>query len=333
MSLRNKYHWKKILPIVAGLLLLLFPFVIRNAYYQRIVTISAIYILLASSLNLLIGYLGLFSLGHAAFYCIGAYTSALLATRLHVPFIFCMFAGGIAAGLVGALIGSITLRLSDIFLAFATLGLSEVIRILILNQVKFTGGPMGVVGIPAPKFFGKPFTSTMYYYLAIFLVILVLFVINRLVNSNTGRALMSIREDEPAAKSLGVNTYYYKLLTMIISCFIAGIAGSFYAHFVRFISADTFNFNESINMVAMVAIGGMGTVVGPVVGAIVLTIMPEIFRFLASYRQLLYGAALVCAIVFAPKGIVGIPFCSLLNKWILNPLSIRKGKKKGVVHD
>jgi branched-chain amino acid transport system permease protein len=316
---------KTIVLLCAGIVLLAFPLVIQNAYYQRIATISAIYVILASSLNLLIGYLGLFSLGHAAFYCLGAYTSALLSTRLGIPFIVCLIAGGAVAGLVGAVIGAITLRLSDIFLAFATLGLSEVLRILILNLVNFTGGPMGIAGIPAPSLGGQPFDSRMYYYLAVFLVLLFLFITRQLVHSNTGRTLMSIREDEAAAKSLGINTFKYKMFTMIISCFIAGVAGSFYAHFVQFISADTFNVNESINMIAMVAIGGMGTVMGPLIGAVLLTIIPEVFRFLSEYRQFLYGIALVCAIVFAPKGIIGIPFKKLPLDKIIASLSRRKG--------
>jgi len=286
----------------------LFPQVVKNAYYQRIMINMGIYIILASSLNLLIGYLGLFSLGHAAFYCVGAYTSALLATRLGLPFPVCLLAAGVVSGALGALIGIATLRLSDIFLAFATLGLSEVVRILIQNMVSFTGGPMGVSKIPAPTFFGRPFTSAMYYYLVFGIIVVVLYIVNKLVHSNTGRTLMSVREDEGAARSLGINVFRYKLITMVISCFIAGVAGSIYAHFLQYISASMFTITESVNMIAMVTIGGMGTVAGPIVGAVLLTLLPEMFRFLSEYRQLMYGATLIIAIVFAPKGLVGLPW-------------------------
>lgn len=309
-----KLDSKQIALIVVMLLALLFPVVIRNAYYQRILIMAMIYIMLASSLNLLIGYLGLFSMGHAAFYCIGAYASGLLSTRLGVPFPVCMLAAGMLAAFAGFLIGFATLRLSDIFFTFATLGLSEVVRIIILNSIELTGGPLGIQGVPAPMLFGKPFAMPMYYYLGLILVVLALICIYNFIHSNTGRSLMSIREDEQAARSLGINTFKYKITTMIIACFIAGIAGSFYAHFTRFVNADAFNINESINMVSMVVIGGMGTCVGPVIGAITLVILPELFRFLSEYRQMIYSLALICTIVFAPKGICGIKFTKLFKR-------------------
>lgn len=286
----------------------LFPVISSNDYFKRVMTVSFIYILLASSLNLLTGYLGLFSLGHAAFYCIGAYTAGLLVTRLGVPFWVCLVCSGVMAAFIGFLVGLATLRLSDIFLAFTTLGLSEVIRITILNAARFTGGAMGITGIPAPSIFGKSFNMTMYYYTALILVVFFIIILYHFVHSNSGRTLMSIREDEQAAKSLGIDTFRYKLITMVVSCFIAGVAGCFYAFFSRFVSADAFNINESINIISMVVIGGMGTCIGPVLGAVALVIIPEVFRFLSEYRQMIYGLALICAIVFAPKGIAGIRF-------------------------
>jgi branched-chain amino acid transport system permease protein len=221
---------------------------------------------------------------------------------------------GIVAGILGGLIGIATLRLDSIFLAFATLGLSEVIRILIQNWIGLTGGPMGIANIPVPLWFGKPLTIAMYYYFVLIVAVLIVLFVRNIANSNTGRTLMSIREDENAARSMGIDVFRYKLLTMVFSCFIAGIAGSIFAHFLQFISATMFTINESINMIAMVAVGGMGTVLGPVYGALLLTIIPEIFRFLAEYRQMMYGGVLVVTIIFAPKGIVGF-----LNNLLTNP--------------
>jgi branched-chain amino acid transport system permease protein len=285
----------------------LFPLVVRNGYFLRIATLCLIYIMLAGSLNLIMGYLGEFSLGHAAFYCIGAYTSALLSTRLGLPFWPCLVVAGAMACLFGFLIGFATLRLSGIFFAFGTLGLGEVIRIMIQN-LQFTGGPMGVTGIPKPSLFGLRFNQMAFYYLGLLLASFFTLIIHQMVHSNTGRAIMSIREDDIAARNLGINVLKYKLITMGVSCFIAGVAGSFFAHFSMFINSGIFDVDETVVMITMVVIGGMGTVVGPVLGAIALTILPEVFRSLADYRELIYGGALILAVLFAPGGLAGIRF-------------------------
>lgn len=284
--------------------LLLFPFLVNN-YALQVAVYCGIYVLLAVSLNLLIGYTGIFSMGHVAFYCLGAYTSALLATKLNMPFLVCFLAGGVVAGIAGALIGVATLRLNDLFLTFTTMGLGEVIRIIIQNA-SFTNGALGVTGIPMPRMFGHTMSRTGFYYMVLAIVVLTVFVVYRLVHSNTGRTLMTIRDDASAASSLGIPVFSYKMRVMIISCFIAGLAGSLYATFVQYINASNFSINVSINIIAMVAIGGMGTVSGPILGATLLQVLPEAIRFLQDYRQLMFGAALVISIMFAPKGLVGM---------------------------
>ncbi|MDO4476021.1 MAG: branched-chain amino acid ABC transporter permease [Lachnospiraceae bacterium] len=289
--------------------LLIAPFVM-DGYMMQIAVYCGIYVMLAASLNLLIGYTGIFSMGHVAFYCLGAYTSSLLATKMKWSFIWCFLAAGIVAGIAGALVGIATLRLNDLFLTFATMGLSEVVRIVIQNA-KFTNGALGVTGIPQPAFFGISIGRTGCYYLTLAMVLLSVFVIYRLVHSNTGRTLMTIRDDAGVAASLGINVFAYKMKAMIISCFIAGLAGSIYASFVQYINASNFSLNVSINIVAMVAIGGMGTISGPIIGAVLLQILPEAIRFLDNYRQLLFGAALVISVMFAPKGLVGLPWSKL----------------------
>lgn len=284
--------------------LLAFPFMVNN-YALQVAVYCGIYVLLAVSLNMLIGYTGIFSMGHVAFYCLGAYTSALLATKLNMPFVVCFLAGGMVAGIAGALIGIATLRLNDLFLTFTTMGLGEVIRIIIQNAA-FTNGALGVTGIPMPQVFGRAMNRTEFYYMVLAIVVFCIFIVYRLVHSNTGRTLMTIRDDASAAASLGINVFSYKMRVMILSCFIAGLAGSLYATFVQYINASNFSINVSINIIAMVTIGGMGTVSGPILGAVLLQILPEAIRFLQDYRQLMFGAALVISVMFAPKGLVGM---------------------------
>lgn len=297
---------KKKLTVLALLMavLLVFPFMLNN-YALQVAVYCGIYVLLAVSLNLLVGYAGIFSMGHVAFYCLGAYTSALLATKLNMPFLVCFLSAGIVAAAAGALIGITTLRLNDLFLTFTTMGLGEVIRIIIQNA-DFTNGALGVTGIPMPKLFGRAMSRTEFYYMVLLLVVLCVFVVYRLVHSNTGRTLMTIRDDASAAASLGINVFSYKMKVMVLSCFIAGLAGSLYATFVQYINASNFSINVSINIIAMVTIGGMGTVSGPILGAVLLQILPEAIRFLQNYRQLMFGAALVISVMFAPKGLVGL---------------------------
>lgn len=290
-------------------LLLVFPFLVNN-YALQVAVYCGIYVLLAVSLNMLIGYTGIFSMGHVAFYCLGAYTSALLATKLNMPFVVCFLAGGIVAGIAGALIGIATLRLNDLFLTFTTMGLGEVIRIIIQNAA-FTNGALGVTGIPMPKLFGRAMNRIEFYYMVLAIVVFCVFIVYRLVHSNTGRTLMTIRDDASAAASLGINVFSYKMRVMVLSCFIAGLAGSLYATFVQYINASNFSINVSINIIAMVTIGGMGTVSGPILGAVLLQILPEAIRFLQDYRQLMFGAALVISVMFAPKGLVGMNWSRL----------------------
>ncbi len=291
--------------IFAGIFILILPNFL-NGYMLRIAILIGIYMVLASSLNIIIGFTGMFSLGHAAFYGIGAYVSALLATKLGLSFWFTMIMGGVAAGIMGAFIGLATLRLRAIFLAFTTLGFGEIVRIVILNWISVTRGPMGVTGIPAPRLLGKPFNSVAFFYWVLLLVIVTLVVIRRIYNSRIGRAFVAIREDELAGKSMGINIFAFKTLAFTLACFIAGIAGATYAHFARYISADQFAGPESFIILTMVALGGTGSLIGPLLGAFILVLIPEAFRFLAEFRMVLYGAILISVIVLRPGGIVGV---------------------------
>ena len=293
--------------IVLAALLLGFPRAVGNEYLLRIATMIAIYVVLASSLNLIIGFTGMYSLGHGAFYGIGAYVSAILATSLGWSFWLTMPLAGLFTALVGAFLGLATLRLRQTFLVFGTLAFGEIVRIVIMNWPELTRGPMGIPGIPSPTIMGFELSSSIHwYYLILAFTVVTVFIITRLYHSRVGRAWVAIREDEVAAASMGVSVFGYKVLAFTISCLIAGLVGAFYAHFVTFISADQFGMNESFLILTMVALGGTGSIIGPIIGAIILMLVPEAFRFLNEFRGVLYGAILIFVIVVKPEGLAGV---------------------------
>ena len=276
-------------------------------YLIRIATMMALYVVLASSLNMIIGFTGMYSLGHGAFYGIGAYTSAILAHNMGWSFWVTMPIGGALTALVGAFLGLATLRLRQTFLLFGTLAFGEMVRILIMNWPSLTRGPMGIPGIPPPRILGHELVgSTEYYYLILVFAILMVLLIYRFYHSRVGRAWVAIREDEIAASSMGISAFGYKVLAFTIACLIAGLAGAFYAHFITFISADQFGMNESFLILTMVALGGTGSIIGPIIGALILILIFEVFRFLAEYRMVLYGAILILVIVIKPEGLAGV---------------------------
>lgn len=300
----TRHQWVTVGSVVVFLAAI--PFVLGNAYYVRVATIVGIYVILASSLNIVIGFTGMFSLGHAAFYGIGAYTSAMLTTMAGWPFWAALPAAGLVAGLFGALIGLATLRLRAVFLAFTTLGFGEITRIVILNWRSFTRGPLGIAGVPIPSMFGWTFDRFGYYYLVVVLASVTVLVVRRMYHSRVGRALVAVREDETAAKSMGVSVFGYKVLAFTVACAFAGIAGSFFAHFQRFVSADSFANLESFAIITMVALGGTGSIIGPILGAFILVVIPEVFRFLYQYRGVIYGLVLILVIVLKPGGLAGV---------------------------
>ena len=299
----NRWIW---LPILAAALL--FPVVVRNEYLLNVAVLCGIYIILTSSLNLTNGYTGLFSFGHAAFYGIGAYTAGILSTRYAVPFWLTLPLGGIVAGLFGVAIALPTLRLGGIFLALITIGFQEIVYLIILNWIPLTRGPMGIPGIPAPALLGVVLrTNRELYYLVLAVVVVMLYLISRIVDSRLGRAFVAIREDEVAAQSVGIAIFPTKVLSFVLATTLAGVAGALFAHHARFISADSFRLDETFLILTMLIVGGMGTIVGPVIGAVFLVILPEVSRFLVQYRDLVYGVILIVVILFRPQGIAGIP--------------------------
>ena len=282
----------------------LLPFLLRDPYYLRVFIFIGIYIVLALSLNLINGYTGLLSIGHAAFYGIGAYSSALLTLRLNVPFIAALPLSGLIAAIFGYLIGKPSLRLTGIFLTLSTLGFNIIFVLILINWEGLTRGPLGIAGIPVPWILSYAFQSQEdYYYLIFFLILFTLGSIYRLIHSRFGNSLLAMREDETAAEAVGINTVHCKMAIFVISTFYAGLAGSFFAHYIRFIAPDNFTFWDSFTLLAMLALGGPGNLVGPIIGASLLIAIPEIFRFLADYRMIFYGLILIGMMLFRREGI------------------------------
>ena len=292
--------------LVGGLLLL--PLFVNDNYVLNVAIMAGIYIILASSMNLTNGYTGIFSMGHSAFYGIGAYTTGILSYHFGTGFWTGLVAGGAVAVLFGLLLGIPTLRLKGIFFAMVSVSFLEILRLATMNWISLTRGPMGIPGISAPSIFGWTLsTNRDFYYFILLMDLLVLFLLYRIVHSRIGRALTAIRDDDMAAASLGISNFRYRLLALSFSTFFAGLAGCFYAHYASYISVDSFGVGETFIIMTMMVVGGMGTLSGPVAGALLLTIFPELFRFLLEYRMVAYGAILILVILFRPEGLLGMP--------------------------
>lgn len=278
--------------LLVGLVIL--PFAGLSNYMVRVLVNCLLYSALALSLNMFSGICGQISLGHIGFYCIGAYTSALMSLRLDAPFLLCFLCAGILTGFVAFLIGIPALRLSGGYLAVITISFSEIIRLVVLNWVSFTRGPMGLPGIPAITIFGYKFTSNKpyYFFMLIFCIVLVI-IMRNLINSSFGRDLKAIRDDEIASEAMGINNYWNKVIVFAFSAAVAGLAGSVYAHCMRFIDPTSFKSDASMLILSMVVLGGMGNLTGSVIAAVVLTILPELLRGFESIRMLFYGFALI----------------------------------------
>jgi branched-chain amino acid transport system permease protein len=302
----GRSNWRFWVPGVAAVAAV--PVFVRSEYVLNVAVMAGIYVILASSLNVTNGYTGLFSFGHAAFYGIGAYTAAILATRLGWPFALTVLGAGVIAGAAGAALALPTLRLSGIFLALVTIGFQEIAYLVTLNWIGLTRGPMGIPGVPPPSLLGVEIADNRgQYYLVLGFDLLTLFVIARMVTSRVGRAFVAIREDEVAAEACAIPTFRAKVLAFVIATFFAGLAGALYAHHARFVSADSFQLDETFVILTMLIVGGMGSLLGPVLGAVLLVVLPEVSRFLVEYRGVAYGAVLISVILLRPEGIAGVP--------------------------
>jgi branched-chain amino acid transport system permease protein len=272
----------------------------------------AIYGILSVSLNLIMGLTGLFSISHAAFYGIGAYTSALL-TLNGVPWFFAMLGGVVLSGAVAFFIGIPTLRLVGDYLAVVTLGLGEIARAIFKNWIPVTRGPMGLPGIPAPSLFGIRFESAQEYVVLAWVFLGIAFLISqRLMHSPTGRVLKAIREDETAAQSLGKNTYQFKMWSFVIGSGMAGLAGSLFAHYINFIDPSSFVMWLTFFIFLIIVLGGLGNNVGALLATVVFVTVREGLRFIglpewlnpAALQQLVFGIILIAVTIFRPRGLI-----------------------------
>ncbi|KAJ50744.1 branched-chain amino acid transport system permease protein [Clostridium tetanomorphum] len=265
-----------------------------DSYILLNIVLIGINIILAVSLNLITGFTGQFSLGHAAFMAVGAYVSAIMTSKLNYPFAVAVLLAAIAAAFVGLIIGIPTLRLKGDYLAIATLGFGEIIRILLLN-IEYVGGASGFNDIPQYT------TWTWIYFGVIGTVIL----IKNFINSYAGRACIAIREDEIAAEAMGINTTLYKVLSFVIGAFFAGIAGALYANYFYFIKPSNFGFMRSIDILVIVVFGGMGSIAGSIVGAIALSIISLFLQNIPELRMVIYAVILFLIMVYRPEGLLG----------------------------
>lgn len=275
---------------------LLISFNILNDYYQVTLAMICINIILATSLNLITGFTGQFSLGHAGFMSIGAYTCAIITLNMssRYSFIIGVFAGAILAAIIGFLIGIPTLRLKGDYLAIATLGLAEIIRILLLN-FDFTGGARGLDSIPQ---------YTNWTWLFIFTAGTII-IIKNFIKSSHGRACISIREDEIAAEAVGINSTKYKVLAFVIGAFFAGIAGALYSSYFYYLKPDLFGFLKSIDILVIVVLGGMGSITGSILAAILLAVISTYLQAFAELRMVIYSIVLLLIMIFRPQGLMG----------------------------
>jgi len=268
------------------------------------ITFICINILLSLSIGVLSGYAGQVSLGHAAFMAIGAYASAMLTKNYHFSFWLAMPSAALFSAAIGFLLGIIALRLKEDFLAITTMGLNFIVVGFILYAPYF-GKALGIGDIPSPHFLGQEMTRPVFTGLCLFIVAAIIITVWWLQRSWIGLAWRGIREAEDVAQVMGINITKFKIFACIISTAIAGIAGSLYAHFLQFITPYDFGFPLSIQILSFAVLGGLGTIRGPVLGAIILTILPEYLRFIQDYRMLTYGMILVVVMMYQPQGLFG----------------------------
>jgi len=288
-----------------ALFLLGLPWLVTNDYYINLLTLSLNHAIIVVGLNLLMGYAGQVSLGHAAFYGLGAYTTAILTTRYFFPLPLGMASGVLTAGVVACLIGIPTLKLKGHYLAMATLGFGVIVYIFFNETIGLTGGPSGFTGVSRLHIQGHKFTDRSYYYLVSLVLTGVVLLSLNIIHSRIGRALRALHSSETAAQIAGIDIAKYKIFVFVLSALFAGLAGVLYAHNIAFVAPSSFGFNFSVELVTMVVLGGMANVWGAVIGALFLTILPEFLRIFENIEILLYGAILIVFVIFLPEGIAG----------------------------
>lgn len=301
--MKNIKKWGKYTAL--AVILCVIPLLAPNNYVVQIVNMAGIHMILAMGFNILAGYAGQVSLGQAAFYAIGAYGSALLNTRFGLPFWVTLPACALISVIFGVILAIPALKVRGKYLVLLTIGFGEIVRLVLLNWKEVTGGTSGVLKIQAPRLFTFSFsTLTSYYYLILTFVLLLFLYQKRLIGSRAGRALIAIREDEAAAELSGISLSKNKIKAFAIAAAYSGVAGCLYAHMVRYISPDCFRYDDSVTILSMAVVGGLGTLSGPLLGALVLTVLPELLRSVGDFRLVIYGVLLIIVVMFYPGGLL-----------------------------
>lgn len=286
----------------------LFPLAVTDQYILHIGILVLFYAVLATSLNLVVGYVGEFSLGHTAFLGIGAYAAAIVSLRFGLPMWITVPLAGLISAAFGILIGAITLRLQGPFFVIVTLAFAEVLRLIADNWIALTNGPMGLAGVPQPALLADAsnlFGKRLYFYIALAITAASLYLAYRFVYSNAGRAAVSVRENRYVAQSVGIRPFAYAMRAFVLGALLAGLAGGFYAHYISFVGSEVFRFSFMATMIIVVLVGGKGTLVGPLVGALLVTLLEEYLREAKELRLSLFGLIVMAIVLFMPRGLMG----------------------------
>ncbi len=302
-------HWGLIRPMMIGLgiiFLIAMPELITQAYILHMIIMIIIYIPLALAQNLITGFTGMLTMGQAAFFGLGAYTSALLVMKLNLPWPLAFLVAGLFSAILGIIVGFPCLRVGSDYLTLMTIGFGAIFSAVATNWVAVTRGSMGIPGVPNASFGSFLFnTLPRQYYLYLLIAASCYFFMYRLTKSHIGRALIAIREDEIAASTMGINLAYYKVMAFVFGALWAGFAGSMFVHFLNFVGPQSFTLDESLLHVQIAILGGFGSLPGSVIGAIIMVSLPQIFQDFYQYRMLLNGILLLALMAWRPQGIMG----------------------------
>lgn len=291
--------------VLVGCLLLAFPFLAQNRYQIHIINTVGIYILISLGLNIAMGFAGQFNLAMGPLWGIGAFTAAILNTKLGFPFWINLPASIIVAGIIGAIVGLPSFKVRSHYLAIVTIGLGEFINIFFINMVGLTGGPDGIGRIKPPSLFGFPINNDKrFYYLILIIVALGFLIARQILRHRIGRSFRAIRDDYQAAKAMGINIAYYQILAFVISAAYAGAAGALFAHLNTYVSPDIFDFSSTLFVMTMTMVGGMGNLAGSLVGGLALPILQEYLRVIKNWQLVVYGVAIMVVVLYIPGGVM-----------------------------
>jgi branched-chain amino acid transport system permease protein len=314
--------WLALAVIVVAVLI---PQFVTNKYYMNILIMSGIWSIVALSLNLILGYTGQVNLAHGAFFGIGAYASALLMLKLHLNFWLALPLGSSIAGVFGFLIGLPALRTRGSYFAIGTMCFNIIVTLIVDRWEGLTEGARGLMGVPGPAPIPLPWggeiafkTQAAQYYLVLAFLLLTVFIFRRILQSLVGRTFRAIRGNEELAEAVGIHAMGVKILSFTISCFFAGVGGVLYASYIGFLSPELTDYHVSFDALIYIMIGGVGTIIGPIIGTLLIVTLPETLHIAAEYRLMFYGLILIAMIIYLPRGIMG---------W-LKDLRSRKGKQE-----